>query len=417
MKKNRQIFQGQKKLKFALFSFIGIMFSLLSAVAQTGGGTVTVGPLLLPPDLGQQNAYNNYKFKKVLVYENTFEHGLAGLILNSPGSELIQDTNEVITGHYSLKGTNPLAQTDFTLPAYLLNLQPSTNYLIEYDYKIIEVNAPNAIVLGVGLHWTGLTPPYNLLGGIIAAAAPVQGKGSYTILLNNVTDAYITFHNIYNTAVIDNIRIYRCDKSIESAAIPLIKRPFPRLSNYLLESPLLIAMINKGKSDDVLKTLSYFDMVNGSYIDHTFGTNGWQVQLKELNPEIILLPYKQAYMADHLDEKVVGGSAKLPPLFNRGLIEEWFVHKPNGERMNQFLYPQNFQLNHTTLAPRYNGWSLIDYIGYFLSHSVLSSGLWDGIHFDQADWIVNSLLDEDPFDLPPPIDLDYDGIAESVDTV
>jgi len=171
-------------------------------------------------------------------------------------------------------------------------------------------------------------------------------------------------------------------------------------------------MINDGRVDEVIETLGLFDLVNGGDLDFTYGYADWQTPLREKNPDIILLNYFQSFIAQHLDKQSFGDSARLFPLFNENLREEWFAHKPDGERLNEFLYPQNYQLNQTSLAPRVGGWSLIDYIGYYLSHTVLPSGIWQGVHFDQADWGVNALLAEDRYGDPPPIDLDFDGIAE-----
>ncbi len=59
-----------------------------------------------------------------------------------------------------------------------------------------------------------------------------------------------------------------------------------------------------------------------------------------------------------------------------------------------------------------------DYIHQFIQQTVMPSGLWQGIHFDQAEFFPNPLLGDtngiDGIGAPlPPIDLDEDSVAES----
>jgi hypothetical protein len=156
----------------------------------------------------------------------------------------------------------------------------------------------------------------------------------------------------------------------------------------------------------------------GGGVDHSFGDELDYLYLKERNPDIILLPYHQTFLSVLQQSEPLGGGAGILRFFNDGLEDPWFLKAPDGERLNELLYPLNFQMNATSFCPEVEGYTFVDYSHRYLQETVLATGYWEGIHFDQAEWYPNPLLGNgDPFnstiEIFVPIDLDNDGVEET----
>jgi uncharacterized protein (TIGR03437 family) len=85
----------------------------------------------------------------------------------------------------------------------------------------------------------------------------------------------------------------------------------------------------------------------------------------------------------------------------------------NGARLTEPQYPQNVQMNQTLECPVVNGKTFNTYKTDFVARTILPSGLWDGIHFDQPEWYPNPLLQKADGTFPP-IDLSRSGTADSL---
>ena len=69
-------------------------------------------------------------------------------------------------------------------------------------------------------------------------------------------------------------------------------------------------------------------------------------------------------------------------------------------------------MNLTDACPVVDGLQFLDYTRLYLTGTVLPSGYWAGIHFDQSTWYPNVLLSDNSMDLVP-MDADNDGIADA----
>lgn len=369
----------------------------------------------LPPSLGEQNRENELHGVYEEVFVQEFEGNLDGYTLG-PHWELTTAPEEVLEGRQSLKLQG--AYSTLQIPASILNLEPEQVYLVEFRYRVIEP-APNGNAFVVALTWPEfpIESP-DATGGAFNAVNPDEGVFRYTMRIGPTSEALLTVTNLDPEMIVDSLRIYQLKVRSGPAEPNPLRCGFPRLSKFHVYSSTFGSLVNGLRTDDYISTLGLYDMVNGIPVDHTRGSDVEFLTLREINPDIILLPYVQSYMAIVGPDEPAGGSANLLAFFNRGLQEEWFMRKPNGEKLPEILYPDIYQMNHTEFGKRVGGMNFVDYLSYYLSRSVLGSGLWEGMHFDQSEWRTNTLLgDPNPFlggnvELPD-IDLDEDGVAES----
>ncbi len=348
------------------------------------------------------------------VYQQDFENTLDGVSFVGTGTTVTE--TDAMSGLRSLRIEGYL--TGIRIASDMLKLQPGETYIIELDYQFLDVGS-ELFPLQVFAEWSGLQPFEGFLGGPVNGLSPASGRDRLSVRIAEVEDASIQLLG-FGSMVIDDIRVYRHGRSVTTAELPLIKAGFPRLGNYNLFSTFATAARTGQSLTEVEDLLGLMDLVTGMEIEHTLGPVGGPERLRELNPDILIFPYFQSSVTQRpFDEnEPLGGSAGLRTLFNRGLREEWFMRGPTGELLNEPLYPDNFQMNHTRFGPRVEGWSYVNYVMHYVTQTVLPSGKWDGIHFDQPEWYPNPLLAEgDPFlsgtGPLPPVDLDGDGEEES----
>ena len=335
------------------------------------------------------------------VYRLDFESGLQGIAIINPAVTLTENPAEVLEGTRSLKLDGPGAA--IALHPGVVPLQPSKIYAVEYRYRALS--SAFAWALGVGFQMTGANgvQTYLPLRGPVAPAGSV-GVDARSARAGGPQDTFV-FHTWGGAAIIDEIRIVRYDVLVGAAQPPLVTAGFPRLGNYALLTPDLVALINHANQDEVEDVAARYDLMTGTSFDHTVGAGAWVRRLTAKNPLLRLLPYKQAFMAQFEGGADASG---LTELFNSGLDPTWFMLTPAGGVVSEPAFPQNVQLNHTPFGPVVHGRDVNSYTADFLADHVLTSGLWSGIHFDQPEWYINPLLG----DPPPPLDLDRDGHAE-----
>lgn len=126
-------------------------------------------------------------------------------------------------------------------------------------------------------------------------------------------------------------------------------------------------------------------------------------QLRQLNPKIHILAYVSAseIAGARFAESIELPMGKMAAHFQ----EEWYLHSPTGERTE--FWPGSALVNVTDAANAApNGQHWRDYLPTFLSDTVMSSGLWDGIFLDSTYVGISYFV-------RGPVDLNRDGIAES----
>lgn len=361
------------------------------------------------PNLGNQNAESHYEMYRTPVFQCDFEDGESCLEISLGEGEVTSESP--ISGQYSLRLTGEEG-TLVTISPEKLGLYPNQIYVIEISYR-----GGIAPAIVQGFQWDGIdfNHPINVLG-------PFQSEGIFRRQIRVGGENAVAFiyglggQNLY----LDDINIWRHGANVVPAEAEPLTAGFPRLANYNIGSVFATGWRNGlTDPDELVERMSLYHLLNGGELDFTSNRDAEVFELKERNPNQILLPYFQTFVAQLEGNSSLGGVAGLRELFNESLTDEWFMKDANGERLNEPLYPQNFQLNHTEEAPSHEGERFEDFVARYLGSSVLPSGLWNGIHFDQSEWYVNPLLtDEDPYNgngppVLPEIDLDGDGVAES----
>lgn len=169
---------------------------------------------------------------------------------------------------------------------------------------------------------------------------------------------------------------------------------YPRLANYYLKW---------GLTNSETIELSRWDIVIIDMEAQVFNPENLRL-LKKLNPKIKILAY--------ITPQEIRQDALL--LENRTLRNQlagqipdgWYLKNDQGERVS--WWPHTYLLNITELTAANNSQRWNDLLPQFMADSVLSTGLWDGVFYDNA-WGGISWLGYQ-------LDLNNDGRAESFRT-
>ncbi|MDX1655307.1 MAG: hypothetical protein R3310_08855, partial [Candidatus Competibacteraceae bacterium] len=367
------------------------------------------------PVVGDQGPEKYSRARFIPVYEQDFETEDATVGSFGAGVVLSSKSGQVLEGNRSLLLQGAL--DGYLLDPDKLSLQPGLTYVLDYRYRLLPSASEDGTLVVLALRPNG---ELAFLAGPTSGVSPIEGWERGAIRLPESELPILVFVSLGARVVIDQIRVLRHAADVEPSRLPLVRAAFPRLGNYNLYSTESTAQRNLASLTAVEETLGLFDLVTGVDIDHTNFKVGWIDRLRQRNPDLLLLPYFQSFVFQETPIPPLWDAARLLPLFNRGVEGQWFMTGPDGERLNEPRFPMNYQMNHTRLGTRVDGVSYLDYVTHFITRSVLPSGRWDGIHFDQAEWYPNPLLGpDDPFldnstGQLPPIDLDRDGMAESI---
>ena len=99
-------------------------------------------------------------------------------------------------------------------------------------------------------------------------------------------------------------------------------------------------------------------------------------KIRQLHPGIKILAYvtSQEIKNDNLGVM----RAKL----KRGVSDSWYLRRPNGDKIS--FWPGTMMLNPTDVCPISGGQRWNQYLANFMNNEVLSTGLWDGVFYDNA---------------------------------
>lgn len=381
--------------------------------AFLGGGLTTFAQVqrVPPPRFGNASGQTRYVSRFTTIAAFNFEDAVPG-VTDQPGVERVA-AGPGLNGSFALSITG----SGLTLPVSLVPLQPERIYLVSYRYRIPagcrDDGATTAIFLSAG---EDAIP----MGRGPASLPGEMGETNATLRLSPAAPISISIPRGPCDLVIDDLTIQRHDADAFDGSVKLIDSGFPRISKYMITSPVEVAIRTGVPLAEVESTLSRFHMAHGFDADHTIGAGAFVQRIKRSNPDIRMLAYHNSFMADMTPLQNINGSAILPLLYNRGIADEWYMLDPLGNRYNSPDFPYLVQLNHTDGCVAPGGASLIDYTTDYLTKTILPSGLWDGIHFDQPETTPNPLLlprsvgNEQP---PPPLDLNCDGVAEPIDVL
>lgn len=163
------------------------------------------------------------------------------------------------------------------------------------------------------------------------------------------------------------------------------ERIYPKLANYYLKTPI--------QSTDV-PLLAKYDLLILGMQAQTVSPNQLR-EIRTMNPDIIMLAYvaSQEVPLQRLDE--VEGRTGLWHTLVAGIRSEWWLKDSRGGYVS--TWPGNRSLNVTNYAPTVNGDKWNTYLAKFMAREVYSSGLWDGVFFDNvwdnASWMNDGYND------------------------
>jgi uncharacterized protein (TIGR03437 family) len=358
------------------------------------------------PHSGWQFPENRFKAELTKLVRFDFEAGMTNAVVRLTGN--VRTTS---LGEQPVEGMTSLrmeGESSVVLNPARVALEPEKTYVVEYDYRVLS-SVPG--VLPLGLAFAGQDGTVANLGGA-SQFNNGSGRESRRFRTGRIGGAFLILTS-GSIVLLDNIEVYREGARILRSKLPLFRAAFPRLFNYSLGSPEGVSYRTGMLLDKVYSTMSRYDVLVGVENDHTYGDGAWPQRLRALNPNLRILPYVNAFMAQYLDRKIEAGSAGLIPLFNSGLYSDWFMRGPENNLLISPDFQSNVQMNHSYLSPVHDGMLFRDYMLSYVTDSVLPSGLWDGIHFDQPEWYPNpTLVDRTRDGELPPIDIDGDGRAD-----
>ncbi|MDD5567293.1 MAG: putative glycoside hydrolase [Patescibacteria group bacterium] len=183
-----------------------------------------------------------------------------------------------------------------------------------------------------------------------------------------------------------------CFKPKETAA-QTISADFPRLANIYYASSLSL---------NEARILAKWDaLILG--LEVQYNSPDAIRLMRQLNPDIIVLAYV-------LSQEIPNSQFDLTDINHphyklvQGFSSSWWLRDANGQ--NVVFWPDTKMVNVTNLAPLAGNTQWYQYLANFMHTEVLSTGLWDGIYYDNM-WNDVSWLNNGD------IDLNGDGQTES----
>ncbi len=173
-----------------------------------------------------------------------------------------------------------------------------------------------------------------------------------------------------------------------------VKDTYPRLANYFLRWEI---------TDQEAIELAKWDLL---VLDMEVQENSRYAveKIRALNPDVIILAYVTSQ--EILDNIENYRQASLRQKLSSGISDGWWLRDQDGQRVSNWPYTSMLNLSAGAL-PDSSGQRFIEYLPAFVDQELRSSGLWDGVFYDNTwgdvDWIK-----------PGQLDLDNDGRAETV---
>jgi hypothetical protein len=157
----------------------------------------------------------------------------------------------------------------------------------------------------------------------------------------------------------------------------------PDLANYFLAWDLTDAQVQELSKWDVVVV----DMENQVRNPEKLK------KLRELNPQIVILAY---ITSQEIRNDAVTGASAMRKKLAEGIKEEWYLYDVSGKKIS--FWPGTSMLNISDSCPVVDGKKFNTYLAHFVAEDMLSSGLWDGVFFDNT-WQDINWLTKDTADL------------------
>ncbi len=122
-------------------------------------------------------------------------------------------------------------------------------------------------------------------------------------------------------------------------------------------------------------------------------------KIRELNPDIMILAY---ITSQEIRVDARGGPGVMRDRLARGIPDAWYL--TNSKNVPFSFWPGTHMLNVTNYAPVVEGRRFNEYLADFVASEVISSGLWDGVFYDNAwkdvSWFTGTDVDYDRSNSP-----------------
>jgi len=177
----------------------------------------------------------------------------------------------------------------------------------------------------------------------------------------------------------------------------VLKSVYPRLANYFLKWEI---------SDDEATELAKWDLLILD-METQLNSRPQLEKIRKLNPRVIMLAYLTPQ--EIISEPNLYSQGKLRQLLASRLATGWWLKDKAGNKISN--WPGTNLLNLSDQAARDSqGYRWNEYLPEFVNNEIKSSGLWDGVFYDNI-WSDISWLNQGN------IDLDNDGEIEAKETL
>ncbi len=115
-------------------------------------------------------------------------------------------------------------------------------------------------------------------------------------------------------------------------------------------------------------------------------------KIRELNPNIIMLVY---ITPQEIKNDAASGASVMRKKLAAGINSAWYLTDISNNKLS--FWPGTSLLNVADNSPEINGLQLNKYIANFVAQNLLSTGLWDGVFYDNAwkdvKWLTGDSVD------------------------
>jgi uncharacterized protein (TIGR03437 family) len=240
--------------------------------------------------------------------------------------------------------------------------------------------------------------------GTFSSGAQTAGNSPYFLNIQTAADSDV---------VIDNLAVYRQDAAESTEQPPawskLESLPYPRLGKYLIPLTLWEAQKAEGVPllfplDQIESRLAFNDVIVGQWIDAQTQAPDSIRRIRALNPNAVILPYRVSAEQQPVSPPV-NATVSLAYQFWQGVSDKWFLTDSKGNYVISTSGDGAYEMNTSPFASLVNGQSYFSYLLPWLDTPVFSSGLWDGIFFDNL--FARATVELPNLDNPGLFDVDY----------
>jgi len=377
------------------------ILELLGAIAASGPAAQLFALLLAPTFLPAQPGSNqpvHYQAVYTRIYADDVEAGKTGNI--GPGLQLIRsasvttDPSLVISGKASIH-MSPTSEVITNSAA--LSMAPNTVYIVEFQYRIVNRGSGDNVLTFLMLPVGAI----NLSQGVQVPGMLKNAEQSGTFSTGCLTAQDASWYfSISTTAdsevVIDNISIYR-GQTVQFSTPPqsfvnLAAVPFPRLGKDTFWTPSQIAELAPGEGapytytqQQVENTLAFADVVFGMYADNQSVYPASLRRLRQLNPAIVMAPYRDAQEAGAWtpNPRPPTNDQTFDPdyEFSKQIAESWYGRDSKGNFLIQPAW-KSYLMNLSNDCPQVNGQTFLTSLAAWYQKTIFPSGQWDSTFFD-----------------------------------